>query len=89
MSMNPSVTLSIMGEFSTIHHNITHTSNPLCSPERVSTRYENDEEARKASGFTNSTYKTIFDRFDREGADVSYSQFKPNNPIQCLGKLCL
>ncbi|KIV97648.1 hypothetical protein PV10_01367 [Exophiala mesophila] len=38
-------------------------------PERVGSRYEKDEEARKATGFTNSTYKTIFDRLDREGAD--------------------
>lgn len=42
----------------------------LGSPERVSSRYEKDEETRQATGFTNSTYKSIFDRFDREGADV-------------------
>jgi hypothetical protein len=28
-------------------------------PERLSTRYENDEEAREESGFAESTYKTV------------------------------
>ncbi|KAK5357964.1 hypothetical protein LTS13_011077 [Exophiala xenobiotica] len=36
-------------------------------PERMSMRYENDEEARRATGFSNSTYKTIFDRLEQEG----------------------
>ncbi|GAB1320122.1 hypothetical protein MFIFM68171_10332 [Madurella fahalii] len=31
-------------------------------PERLSERYENDEEARKASGFSNVTYKDVVDR---------------------------
>lgn len=35
-------------------------------PERMSTRFEDDEEAREASGFADSTYKTIFDRIERE-----------------------
>ncbi|KIX07310.1 uncharacterized protein Z518_01963 [Rhinocladiella mackenziei CBS 650.93] len=38
-------------------------------PERMSARYEHDEDARKASGFSDSTYKTIFDRLDREGSE--------------------
>lgn len=38
-------------------------------PERLSVRYENDEEARKASGFGDSTYATIFDRLEREGSE--------------------
>ncbi|KEF56845.1 uncharacterized protein A1O9_07035 [Exophiala aquamarina CBS 119918] len=38
-------------------------------PERLSPRYEEDEAARKASGFANSTYKTVFDRFDRESSE--------------------
>ncbi|KAL6252636.1 hypothetical protein RBB50_000355 [Rhinocladiella similis] len=38
-------------------------------PERMSVRYENDDEARKATGFTDSTYKTIFDRLEREGSE--------------------
>jgi len=39
-------------------------------PERMSSRYEDDEEARKTSGFSDSTYKTIFDRLEREGSEV-------------------
>ncbi|OKL64405.1 hypothetical protein UA08_01128 [Talaromyces atroroseus] len=35
-------------------------------PERLSERYEDDEEARVASGFSTSTFKTIFDRIERE-----------------------
>ncbi|KAL2431943.1 hypothetical protein ABEF95_003927 [Exophiala dermatitidis] len=38
-------------------------------PERMSSRFENDEEARKASGFSDSTYKTIFDQIDRQGSE--------------------
>jgi hypothetical protein len=36
----------------------------------MSMRYENDEEARRATGFSNSTYKTIFDRLEQEGNEV-------------------
>jgi hypothetical protein len=35
-------------------------------PERLSERYEKDEEERKASGFADSTFKTIMDRFETE-----------------------
>ncbi|KAH8658713.1 P-loop containing nucleoside triphosphate hydrolase protein [Tricladium varicosporioides] len=35
-------------------------------PERLSIRYENDEEARKESGFSNTTFKTVFERIERE-----------------------
>ncbi|EGE05953.1 hypothetical protein TEQG_04960 [Trichophyton equinum CBS 127.97] len=38
-------------------------------PERLSKRYEDDEEARIQTGFHESTYKTIFDRFDREASE--------------------
>ncbi|KAF1811742.1 hypothetical protein P152DRAFT_514874 [Eremomyces bilateralis CBS 781.70] len=38
-------------------------------PERLGSRYEDDEEARLESGFSNSTYKTIFDRIDKEAAE--------------------
>ncbi|KIW85046.1 hypothetical protein Z517_00434 [Fonsecaea pedrosoi CBS 271.37] len=37
-------------------------------PERMSVRYENDEDARNASGYRDSTYKTIFDRLEHERA---------------------
>ena len=39
-------------------------------PERLSDRYENDEKAREESGFANSTFKTIFERLERESAQV-------------------
>lgn len=39
-------------------------------PERLSTRYEEDEKAREESGFADSTYKTIFERIEREGKEV-------------------
>jgi hypothetical protein len=39
-------------------------------PERLSPRYENDEKAREESGFANSTYKSIFERIERESKEV-------------------
>jgi hypothetical protein len=42
-------------------------------PERLSERYENDEKAREASGFKNSTFKTIFERIERESSEVRHS----------------
>ena len=39
-------------------------------PERLSDRYEKDEKERLASGFAESTYKTIFDGIDKEAAEV-------------------
>lgn len=41
-------------------------------PERLAKRYENDEEARIASGYSESTYRTIFDQIAREHAEVSF-----------------
>ncbi|KAG4025740.1 hypothetical protein MFRU_051g00050 [Monilinia fructicola] len=38
-------------------------------PERLSPRYENDEAARQASGFADSTFKTIFERIEKEGKE--------------------
>ncbi|MCJ1439183.1 hypothetical protein MMC27_008574 [Xylographa pallens] len=38
-------------------------------PERLSKRFEDDEEGRKRGGFTDSTYQTILDRFEKEGAE--------------------
>ena len=45
-------------------------------PERLSTRYENDEQAREESGFAASTYKHIFDRIEKEGEQV-----RPNSTL--------
>lgn len=39
-------------------------------PERMGARFEDDEQARKESGFADSTFKTILDRIDREAAEV-------------------
>lgn len=44
-------------------------------PERLSGRYEDDEKARLSSGFAESTYRTIFDRIDKENVEVG-SLFK-------------
>ncbi|KAF4637898.1 hypothetical protein G7Y89_g174 [Cudoniella acicularis] len=38
-------------------------------PERLSARYEEDEKAREDSGFANSTFKTIFERIEKEGEE--------------------
>lgn len=39
-------------------------------PERMGTRFENDEKAREESGFADSTFKTVLDRIESEAADV-------------------
>ncbi len=39
-------------------------------PERLSSRYENDEKARLNSGFAQSTFRTTLDRIEKEGAEV-------------------
>ncbi|KAI9730061.1 MAG: hypothetical protein M1834_006053 [Cirrosporium novae-zelandiae] len=38
-------------------------------PELLGERYKNDQQGRLESGFINSTYKTIMDRFEREGSE--------------------
>jgi len=42
-------------------------------PERLSPRYEDDDKAREESGFSSSTYKTIFERIEQEGKEVRLS----------------
>lgn len=39
-------------------------------PERMGTRFEDDEQARLESGFSESTFKTIMERIERESAEV-------------------
>ena len=39
-------------------------------PERLAERYENDENSRLESGYSDSTYRTIFDRIARENSEV-------------------
>ncbi|KAL6706065.1 hypothetical protein ACN47E_006167 [Coniothyrium glycines] len=38
-------------------------------PERLAERYENDPQARKESGYSESTYRTIFDRIVKENSE--------------------
>ncbi|KAI1085754.1 P-loop containing nucleoside triphosphate hydrolase protein [Whalleya microplaca] len=38
-------------------------------PERLSERYANDEAARESSGFSNTTYKDVFNRLERDGSE--------------------
>ena len=40
-------------------------------PERLSERYEKDIKAREESGFSESTYKTVFDQIEKEKEAVS------------------
>ena len=39
-------------------------------PERMGSRFENDEKAREESGFADSTFKSVLDRIDSEAAEV-------------------
>lgn len=38
-------------------------------PERLSERYEDDQEARDASGFASTTYSDVLERLERDGSD--------------------
>ncbi|KAF1952209.1 hypothetical protein CC80DRAFT_182333 [Byssothecium circinans] len=38
-------------------------------PERLAERYENDPKAREESGYADSTYRTIFDRIQRDNSE--------------------
>lgn len=42
-------------------------------PERLSDRFENDEDARIQSGFAKSTYKTVTDRLEHDAIEVRSS----------------
>jgi hypothetical protein len=46
-------------------------------PERMGTRFEDDEQAREESGFANSTFRTIFERIENEAAEVSHALILP------------
>lgn len=41
-------------------------------PERLGTRYKDDEKARIESGFSEATYKSIFDNIMRENSEVCF-----------------
>lgn len=42
-------------------------------PERLGARYEETVEARESSGFSDSTFNTIFERFEKEAEQVRSS----------------
>ncbi|KAI9701204.1 MAG: hypothetical protein M1836_001873 [Candelina mexicana] len=55
-------------------------------PERLSERYEADEKGRNETGFSDSTFKTVLDRIDREGSEVGSSspnacRLVPSTPV--------
>ena len=39
-------------------------------PERMASRYKHDEKARLESGFAESTFRTVLDKIEKEGAEV-------------------
>jgi len=58
-------------------------------PERLGTRYENDEKARQESGFAESTFQKILDRIDHESEEVRYfSMFPSCNQSACGDMRC-
>jgi hypothetical protein len=52
-------------------------------PERLSSRFAEDEASRDKSGFNNSTYQTVFDNLDNLGSEV---RLLP--PIFAAGIVC-
>lgn len=48
-------------------------------PERLSKRFENDEDARIKSGFAESTYRTVMDRLENDGSQEVRSNPSPNS----------
>lgn len=50
-------------------------------PERLSGRYEEDEKAREESGFAHSTYKSIFERIEKESDKVRRFYLTPFPPL--------
>ena len=41
-------------------------------PERMGSRFENDEKTREESGFSDSTFKTVLDRIENEAQEVCH-----------------
>ena len=46
-------------------------------PERMGSRFEDDEKARAESGFADSTFKTILDRIENEADEVCHLPCSP------------
>ena len=49
-------------------------------PERMGLRYENDEKARLDSGFAESTFRTILEKIQKEGAEVRITLSSVTSP---------
>lgn len=52
-------------------------------PERLSSRFAHDEKGRLESGFQNSTFKTVLDRIENEGAEVRITPPSAVSPAAC------
>jgi len=64
--------------FLTCHDTLTCLHEPFgfpyyYGPERLHDRFENDEQARIDSGWSNDTYKIVFDKIERENVEVGFS----------------
>ena len=46
-------------------------------PERLGNRFENDPEYRENTGFSQATYKDIFDKIEQDGSHVSLPSKPP------------
>lgn len=64
-------------------------------PERLSSRFETDEKGRVESGFEDSTFKTVLDRIEKEGAEVRITppcatscHARPSSPLHSLASRC-
>jgi hypothetical protein len=55
-------------------------------PERLSTRFEHDLQARESSGFSKSTYKTIFDQIDEANSEVRPFPSRPHTLSWCSSR---
>lgn len=56
-------------------------------PERMGARFEDDEQARINSGYSESTFKTILDRVESEAAEVCPFSFQVDRRDIC-GRAC-
>ena len=50
-------------------------------PERMGSRYENDEKARLDGGFAESTFRTVLDKIEKDGAEVRVTLPSATSPV--------
>lgn len=53
-------------------------------PERLSSRYEEDVQGRQASGFSDSTYKSIFEKLEKEAEKVRFGFSRSQASLHAL-----